>query len=372
MVTAALTRQMDYDAGGRLVEDKQGTRKNDPATDYGYDAAGRMDSVVHHAGASATYSYDAFGRKRTIVEAGGPTTRQFYLGGGGTLLEESDGAGAVRRSYLRVAGMPLGAVTAAGDLQWVLSDQIGQAQKLLDASAAVIWDRIATPFGETHAVITGLEGDEPTRFPGQRFEQLTGLHYNFHRHYDPSLGRYLQADPIGLDGGLNLYAYAGNNPVSRIDPDGLQDGRGPNLPRNSLGDIASGKPAGTAPSPKPRGKCTNCAENAQSPAQQRANEIHSVLDKRAQRSRTTAVTETKEGPKIVSSSEKRLTPAQRAKLKHDEMEGTGPGHAETTGIKAAKEKGLTPTGTAASRPICKECANQLEKEGVRPLSPEKK
>ena len=221
VVTAALTRQMDYDAGGRLVEDKQGTKKNDPATDYGYDAAGRMDSVVHHAGASATYTYDAFGRKRTIVEAGGPTTRQFYLGGGGTLLEESDGAGAVQRSYLRVAGMPLGAVTAAGDLQWVLSDQIGQAQKLLDASAAVIWDRIATPFGETHAVITGLEGDEPTRFPGQRFEQLTGLHYNFHRHYDPSLGRYIQADPIGLDGGLNLYAYAGNNPVTNIDPEGL-------------------------------------------------------------------------------------------------------------------------------------------------------
>ena len=103
-------------------------------------------------------------------------------------------------------------------------------------------------------------------------------------------------------------------------------------------------------------------------AEERANAIHSVLDPRAQRARTTAVTETQEGVRVVSSSERRLTPAQRAQLGANEVEGVGVGHAEATGINAAKGMGLTPTGTAASRPICTNCAQAMAREGVEPLS----
>ncbi len=59
------------------------------------------------------------------------------------------------------------------------------------------------------------------RFPGQYFDTESELHYNHHRYYDPSLGRYLRPDPIGLAGGVNLYLYAFNNPVNLIDPFGL-------------------------------------------------------------------------------------------------------------------------------------------------------
>jgi RHS repeat-associated protein len=58
-------------------------------------------------------------------------------------------------------------------------------------------------------------------YAGQYYDQETGLHYNYHRYYDPKIGRYLTPDPIGLLGGINLYTYVLNNPINAIDPWGL-------------------------------------------------------------------------------------------------------------------------------------------------------
>lgn len=63
--------------------------------------------------------------------------------------------------------------------------------------------------------------DSNPRFAGQYFDAETGLHYNYHRYYDPKTGRYLTPDPISLAGGINLYAYAYANPINLIDSFGL-------------------------------------------------------------------------------------------------------------------------------------------------------
>jgi RHS repeat-associated protein len=70
------------------------------------------------------------------------------------------------------------------------------------------------PDGDGKKVIMNL------RFPGQYFDEETGLHYNYFRDYYAGIGRYIEPDPIGLEGGVNLYSYVLNNPVNHIDPDG--------------------------------------------------------------------------------------------------------------------------------------------------------
>jgi RHS repeat-associated protein len=102
---------------------------------------------------------------------------------------------------------------------YVHADHLATPRRMTDQAASLVWDKVQRPFGETFSV-SGPSTNQ-RRFPGQLHDPETGFHYNYFRDYDPTTGRYLQSDPIGLLGGLNTYAYIGGNPVRRIDPEGL-------------------------------------------------------------------------------------------------------------------------------------------------------
>jgi RHS repeat-associated protein len=91
----------------------------------------------------------------------------------------------------------------------------------VDATGIVVWKAAYFPFGKTQILTQTITNN--IRFPGQYFDAETGLHYNWNRYYDPDTGRYLTPDPIGLTGGMNLYAYVGGDPVNGIDPWGLSE-----------------------------------------------------------------------------------------------------------------------------------------------------
>jgi RHS repeat-associated protein len=90
--------------------------------------------------------------------------------------------------------------------------------KATDSSQTLVWDAERRPFGERTVSVEQIE--VPLGFPGQYYDQESNDYYNYFRDYDPATGRYLQSDPIGLDGGINTYTYVDSNPITRIDPTG--------------------------------------------------------------------------------------------------------------------------------------------------------
>jgi len=166
------------------------------------------------------YTYDPFGR-RIEKNVNGVITQYVYSTEG--LIGEYDAGGNITRTY---GYHPSSTFTTdplfmkqGSEVYFYHNDGSGTPQKMTNSSGIVVWQATYSSFGKTtvdgNSTITNN-----IRFPGQYFDSETGLHYNFHRFYDPEMGRYITRDPIeGSD--YNLYVYTGNNPVNKYDPMGL-------------------------------------------------------------------------------------------------------------------------------------------------------
>jgi len=103
----------------------------------------------------------------------------------------------------------------------VVADHLGVPAAIYDQGGAVAWSGQLNVFGAARLAASGVDSTIcPQRWPGQQEDSETGLHYNRLRYYDPQIGRYISADPIGIEGGLSAHAYV-PDPLTWIDLFGL-------------------------------------------------------------------------------------------------------------------------------------------------------
>jgi len=202
-----------------------------------------IDSEVARWSVPATRSYDVYARWPASIMQSSQAVYRIVHDGGATEVAMSQQTWGDFWMYLGnfyFSDTTTQSVTLLADENWAVAadavmflptdapptlkayyhlDHLGTPQKLTDSSQAVVWDASYEPFGEASLLTESLI--QPLRFPGQYFDAETGLHQNHHRDYDPSLGRYLQSDPIGLWGGISTFGYVGQNPLRFADPMGL-------------------------------------------------------------------------------------------------------------------------------------------------------
>ena len=236
-----------HDARGHAIaleEDGRGPLR------LSYDGPGRLTRAVLPDGTAAEYAYDPFGRRLRKRCHG---TETHYLWAGHQLIGETtrdaDGREIERRDYLYHPGSftPL-AMRLNGASYDFHCDHRGAPIRVSDAAGTLVWTADYSAFGE--ARVRGARIEQNLRFPGQYFDAETGLHYNRARYYTPRWGRYLSPDPLGLAGGLNLYAYADNDPINRVDPLG-RTGKRPASPSSVGADAGNDAKKSRANDPAP-------------------------------------------------------------------------------------------------------------------------
>jgi RHS repeat-associated protein len=144
------------------------------------------------------------------------TTSQVLTAGTHTLTIKSNGNSAPNLDKITLAPPSTPTTTT----YYVHNDHQGTPQVVTNQVKAVVFMANYQPFGKLNPGQTNSI-ELYSRFPGQYLDSETGLYYNYFRDYDPSIGRYIESDPIGLGGGINTYAYVEGNPVKSIDPKGL-------------------------------------------------------------------------------------------------------------------------------------------------------
>jgi len=198
-----------YDASGNITNDNIHT--------YVYDDRGRLVSVD-----SGSVTYEHNGQRQRVKKDDGTNETLYVYDEVGQLIGEYDDAGTAILEHVWFNDAPV-AVLDGTDEYYVHTDHLGTPRIITDGNT-IVWRWESGPFGED-AAQEDPDGDSTDftynlRFPGQYYDDETGFHYNYFRTYDPSTGRYLESDPIGLEGGLNTYGYVGGNPLSYIDPTG--------------------------------------------------------------------------------------------------------------------------------------------------------
>ncbi|CRG52611.1 Rhs family protein [Yersinia wautersii] len=234
----------EYDAWGNMTEKRQGNEQHY----FAYDGEHRLiaaQGVGHQGRYKAHYHYDGLGRRiKKAVETRASAqqepvmeTTDFIWQGLRLLQERHQGE---CQTYLYDPLSPYTPLALArhyadtaeaartATLYYYHTELNGAPLDVTNEAGQTVWSGEYKSWGavkrQTLAFLMGAKGNgrirQPLRYAGQYHDEETGLHYNTFRYYDPKIGRFTTQDPIGLAGGMNLYAYA-PNPITWIDPWGL-------------------------------------------------------------------------------------------------------------------------------------------------------
>lgn len=203
-------------AGGQTLRyDTRGNLIGDGTWTYGYDVENHL-VAASKTGTTASYKYDPLGR-RASKTVNGITT--YYLSLGDQEVAEYNGSKQVQVRYVYGAGLdePVAMVLASGVRYYHLADALGSTIALVSDSGGLTEKYAYSAYG-----MSPTSSTTPYLYAGRRLDSETGLYHNRARAYSPMLGRFLQADPIGTKGGVNLYAYVQNDPLNKTDAMGLR------------------------------------------------------------------------------------------------------------------------------------------------------
>ena len=248
-----------------VVSNAVGSRTTDGALTYAYDASGRMVSA-------GTTQYQYNGRGERVAKSSGAAFTHFVYDEDGKLLGEYDAAGQPLREYAWFGTTPVAMLdypSGGGfpELYAIEADHLETPRLITDSMQNARWRWNSVPFGDS------VPEENPQghgqlvfnlRFPGQYYDQESGLHYNYFRDYDPQTGRYVQSDPIGLEGGTNTYIYVKDDPLRYSDRFGLRRYRSrsvvindalQNLPENPCDYIPWHQSCFPKLPPKPKPTC---------------------------------------------------------------------------------------------------------------------
>jgi RHS repeat-associated protein len=197
--------------------------------EFVYDDANRMRAVKHDGAVVMNYLYN--GLDERVYRYGSGVAITTLYDEDGKWVGDYDVNGQPIQQVVWLDELPVGLLVGAGahqKLYYIEADALGTPRVVIDPTRNVAvwrWEAADEPFGDS-APNEDADGDGSTlvfdmRFPGQRYDSSAGLNYNYFRDYDPTTGRYVESDPIGLSGGNSTYGYAAASPLMYDDPDGL-------------------------------------------------------------------------------------------------------------------------------------------------------
>jgi len=214
-----------------IQRDAAGNILNDGFRQYQYNVMNRLEQLTNaQANIQALYTYNYQGQRvRKRLSGSQNADVRYVYGPNSELLGEYDPSGNRIKEYVYYVegevSQLIAQIESDGTVTYIHTDHLATPRLATNQNQSIVWQWESDAFGnampnedpdnDSNAVVINH------RFQGQQYDLESGLFYNHFRYYDPAIGRYITSDPIGLESGMNTYAYVHQNPLRFTDPNGL-------------------------------------------------------------------------------------------------------------------------------------------------------